>query len=159
MVEKVAEMVDCPACKFSYKRYTPFQTLVRACPACGAGAPQPRGKKGGPKGSSRYIPKIPTGMVPKTEVDEESAKKVGASSTVETAAAATTAGGVSPPMATPPPRPGPFIEPAATPDGSEAPVCYGDPEVFQKGNFCADCGVFEKCFPRVLVITLTKLVK
>lgn len=154
MVQKVAETVDCPSCKFNYKRYTPFQTLVRACPGCGAAAPMPVGKKNSPEGASRYIPKIPTGMVPKTATDEASAKKAGASHNVETAAAATAAGGISPPMATPPPRAGPFTE-TAKPGGVEVPVCFGDGEVFQKGEFCPDCGVFQKCFSRVLIITLT----
>jgi hypothetical protein len=155
---KVEETVECPACKFSYKRYTPFQTLVRACPACSAPAPAPVGKQTSPKGASRYIPKIPTGMVPKTPHDEATAKKAGSSSTVETAAAATSEGGVSPPMATPPPRKSPFKE-AAAPGGEEVPVCFGDREVFQKGNFCPDCGIFQKCFSRVLIMTLSKLVK
>lgn len=157
MTEQVAETVDCPSCKFTYKKLTPFQTLVRACPACGAAAPGAEPKKSAPEGASRYIPKIPTGMVPKTSTDEAQAKKAGSSHTVETAAAATAAGGVSPPMATPPPRAGPFTAPAVKPGEVEVPVCFGDGEVFRKGEFCPTCEIFDKCFRRVLIITLRKL--
>ena len=157
MVDKVADSVECPACKFKYKRYTPAHTLVKACPACRAPSTGTTPRKNLPKGASRFIPKIPTGMVPRTASDEETARRTGTSTTVETAAAVATESGRSPPMATPPPRSGPFVQASSGPGGVEVPLCFGDPEVFQKGEFCPDCQVFDKCFPRVLVITLTKL--
>lgn len=157
MPEKVANMLDCLSCGFTYKKFTPFKTPVRACPACGMPTPGTGGKKLSTEGASRFIPKIPTGMVPKTDSDEAEAQKAGTSTTVETAAAATGAGGISPPMPTPPPRAGPYTSPAAEPGAFEIPVCFGDPEVFQKGEFCPNCHVFEKCFPRVLILTLNRL--
>ena len=156
MTESSTETVDCPGCKFTYKVQTPFGTLVKACPSCGAAAPG-AGPSTSAKGVSRFIPRIPTGVVPQSEDDAEAATKPGTSSTVETAAAASSAGGMVPPMSTPPPRAGPFTMPSAF-GGDEIPVCFGDPEVFQKGEFCTQCGVYEKCYPRVLVITLHKLI-
>ena len=156
MTEKSADTVDCPACEFTYKAQTPFGTLVRACPGCGAPTPGANPRPS-PKGASRFIPRIPTGVVPQSEDDAEAATKPGTSPTVETAAAAPVAGSAMPPMPTPPPRSGPFLMPTGR-GGSEVPVCFGDPEVFQKGEFCPHCGVYEKCYPRVLVITLNKMI-
>lgn len=156
MTDGSPQTVECPACKFSFKAQTPFGTLVRACPSCGAPAPG-AAPKVSMKGASRFIPKIPAGVVPQSEGDAAAATKPGSSATVETAAAASTAGGAMPPMPTPPPRTGPFTMPSAF-GGDEVPVCFGDPEVFQKGEFCSQCGAFQKCYSRVLVITLHKLI-
>jgi hypothetical protein len=158
MPESAAETVDCPSCRFTYKKYTPFQTLVRACPACGAEAPGAE-PKAPPHGRSRFIPRIPAGVVPRSDDDREAAARPGASPTVETSGAAATVSGAVPPMPTPPPRTGPFVIDAKKPGEKDIPVCFGDSEVFQKGQFCANCGVFDRCYGRVLVITLVKLME
>jgi hypothetical protein len=100
------------------------------------------------------------GMVPQKASDATEAAKPGMSQAIETAAAAPAPGTIVPPtMPTPPPRFGPFTSPAPGSPDLEIPVCFGDPEVFQKGIFCPTCPVFEKCYPRVLIITLGKLVQ